>query len=91
MADRSNKMAAQGRTTRRRRHQGAGFAGSLQLRDRAGQRSGSLPDHRLQDSGHIIQDGATAHPSQPRCTLKPGYPPDLQWNGLLHCPSDASQ
>jgi hypothetical protein len=34
---------------------------------------------------------ATAHPPQPRRTLKRDYTPDLQWNGLLHCPSDASQ
>jgi hypothetical protein len=91
MAERSNKTAAQ-----EERRAGDIIKAPASRRrcncgDRAGQRPGSRPDHCFQDSGHIIQDGATAHPPQPRRTLKPGYPPDLQWNGLLHCPSDASQ
>ena len=84
-------MAAQGRTTRRRHHQGAGFAVSPAISVIA---RGSARDHGPITASKIpvnIQDGAAAHPPQPRRTLKPGYPPDLQWNGLLHCPSDASQ
>ena len=84
-------MAAQGRTTRRRHHQGAGFAAAPAISVIA---RGSARDHGPITASKIpvnIQDGATAHPPQPRRTLKPGYPPDLQWNGLLHCPSDASQ
>jgi len=45
-----------------------------------------LPRFRLHN-----RDSASAQPPQPRRTPAPGYPPDLQWNGLLHCPSDASQ
>jgi hypothetical protein len=84
-------MAAQGRTTRRRHHQGAGFAVSPAISVIA---RGSARDHGPITASKIPVKSKMArrrHPPQPRRTLKPGYPPDLQWNGLLHCPSDASQ